>query len=47
MDLHGEAHIRFQGAASIVYSVLLFVTIFDIKDYIKIDVGVCIDIFKH
>lgn len=46
MDLHLENYIQFQGAASIDYSVLLFVTVFDIEDYIKIDVGVCIDILK-
>lgn len=47
MDLHLEAHIKFQGAPSVEYAALLFVIIFDAEDYIKIDVGVCIDIFKH
>lgn len=46
MDLHLEACIGFQGAAA-EYSVLLFVIIFDIEDYVKIDVGVCTDIFQH
>lgn len=47
MDLHLEAT-QFQGTAtSVEYSVLFFVIIFDIEDYIKIDVGVCTDIFQH
>lgn len=47
MDLNLQAHIRFQGATSVEYPVLLFVIIFDIEDYIKIDVDVCTDIFQH
>lgn len=47
MDLHLEAHIKFQGAPSVDHAAQLFVIIFDTEDYIKIDVGVCIDIFKH
>lgn len=47
MNLHLEAHIKFQVAPSVEYTALLFVIIFDAEDYIKIDVGVCIDIFKH
>lgn len=47
MNLHLEAHIKFQVAPSVEYTALLFVIIFDAEDYIKIDLGVCIDIFKH
>lgn len=46
-DLYLGAFIPFQGAATVEYSVLHFVIIFDIEDYIKIDVGVCTGIFKH
>lgn len=45
--LHLEAHIQSQGATSVEYSVLLFVIICGIEDYIKSDVGICTDIFQH
>lgn len=46
MGLHLEAHIRFQGTA-LVDIQLLFVIILYIEDYIKIDIGICTDIFKN
>lgn len=37
VHLHLEAHIQSQGATSVEYSGLLFVIIFGIEDYIKIE----------